>query len=274
MKRKIRLIASLFLVMITLFALFAPLVTPFSYEEQNIEQQLLQPNSTHWMGTDLLGRDLYSRIIYGSRLSLAVGAMTTLFALFIGTIAGVLSGYFGGKLDQVIMRVTDFFYTFPMILTAILFTLLFGRGLIGLFLAIGFSSWITQARLVRGQILQIKQLSYIEAAHALGQSEWNIVFKHVLPQLRGTIVIALAFQIPTNILTESFLSFMGLGLSPPFASWGTLAHEGYQAMLTYPHLIIFPGLALFLAMLSLQILADALRDSYDPKKNLEKSFLQ
>lgn len=247
------------------FAILAPWVTTQSYEVQEIQDRLLAPSWKHWMGTDLLGRDLYSRVVYGARMSLAVGIATAVFSLVLGTLTGAVAGYLGGRVDSFLMRIVDAFYIFPMLLTAILLMLVLGRGFTGIWIAIGLTSWVTQARLIRGLVLQSKDLPYVESARAIGLSTPTILLRHLLPNLWGPIIVSLTFQIPTNILAESFLSFLGLGLQPPYASWGTLANEGFRAMQTHPHLIIFPGGALFLTMLAFNFLGDGLRDLLDPR---------
>jgi len=259
-------VASLaFLALIALLAILAPWITRFSYDEQNIADRLSGPTAIHWMGTDALGRDLFSRILYGARMSLAVGVCTAAFALLLGTLTGAIAGYKGGWVDQLLMRLVDLFYIFPSLLLAILLMLLVGRGFTGIFLALGMTAWVTQARLVRGQVLQARELSYVEAARALGIKGPRIVFRHILPNLWGPIIVSLTVQIPTNIMAESFLSFIGLGLQPPMSSWGTLANEGFRAMQSFPHLIIFPGSVLFLTMLAFNYLGDGLRDGLDPR---------
>jgi oligopeptide transport system permease protein len=212
------------------------------------------------MGTDTLGRDLYSRILYGARMSLSVGIVTALFALTLGTFLGAIAGYFGRWIDALLMRIVDIFYIFPSLLLAILLTLLLGRGFTGIFLALGIAAWTTQARLVRAQFLQAKELPYVESAISMGVSTPAIIFKHILPNLWGPIIVSLTVQIPQAIMAESFLSFIGLGLQPPFSSWGTLANEGFRAMKSYPHLILFPGSVLFITMVAFNYLGDGLRD--------------
>ena len=218
--------------------------------------------------TDVLGRDLFSRILFGARLSLAVGFCTAIFALVLGTITGAVAGYFGGKWDRVLMGIVDVFFIFPMLLLAILLTLLLGRGFFGIFLAIGMTTWVTQARLVRALVLQARELPYVEAGRAIGLTHFEVIFKHIVPNLLGPMIVSLTFQIPNNILTESFLSFVGLGLQPPYSSWGTLANEGFRGIQSYPHLMIFPGLALFITMIAFHFLGDSLRDILDPKSSI------
>ncbi len=254
----------IFLVIVTLAAVAAPLITTHSYDAQNIFEKLELPSKTYWFGSDSLGRDLYARVIYGARMSLAVGVLTALLALTVGTILGAWAGYKGGWVDRIIMNVVDVFYIFPSILIAILLTLFLGRGFFGILLALGLTSWVTQARLVRNQVLQQKSLTYVEGARAMGVTGFGIVLRHILPNIFGPMIVSLTFQIPTNIMSESFLSFIGLGLEPPYSSWGTLANEGFRAMRSYPHLIFFPGGILFFTLLSFNYLGDGLRDLLDP----------
>lgn len=251
-----------------LIALFAPFIAPFSYDAVSVGPNLSPPIPHFIMGTDVLGRDLYSRILYGSRLSLAVGVFTALFSLLLGSLTGAIAGFYGGKWDRAIMIIVDIFYIFPMLLLAILFTLLLGRGFVGIFLAIGMTTWVSQARLVRALVLQARDLPYVETGRALGLSNFTILLKHILPNLLGTMIVALTFQIPNNILTESFLSFVGLGLQPPYSSWGTLANEGVRGIQSYPHLMLFPSLALFITLLAFHFLGDSLRDILDPKSSI------
>lgn len=264
-RHRVAVISLAFLLLISFLALFAPWIAPYSFDEQNMLARLQTPSAEHWMGTDLFGRDLYSRIIYGARLSLAVGVLTALFALILGTITGALAGYFGGWIDHMLMRLVEVFYIFPSILLAILLMLMFGQGLLGIVLALGLVAWVNQARLVRGQVLQAREMNYVEAARAMGVKTPWVIARHILPNLWGPIIVSLTFQIPSNIMAESFLSFIGLGLQPPYSSWGTLASEGFNAMRARPHLIIFPGFILFFTMLAFNYLGDGLRDVLDPK---------
>lgn len=268
-------VASLvFLLLISGLAVFAPYVAPYAYDAQDIASKLEGPSRLHWMGTDSLGRDLFSRVIYGARVSLQVGILTALFALILGTATGAVAGYRGGWIDHLLMRVVDLFYIFPSLLLAILLMVALGAGAagieggdgtLGIVLALGLVAWVTQARLVRGQVLQARELTYVESARAIGARGTWILFRHILPNLIGPIIVSVTFQIPTNILAESFLSFIGLGIQPPQSSWGTLANEGFRAMRSYPHLILFPGAVLFLTMLAFNYLGDGLRDVLDPK---------
>ncbi len=257
--KKMRFVVSLvFLALISVMSAAAPWVTQHSFDEQNISRRLEAPSRDYWMGTDILGRDLYSRVVYGARASLAVGICTTIAALLLGTLTGATAGYFGGRIDRLLMRVVDLFYLFPSLLLAILIMILLGRGLTGILIAISLTAWVTQARLVRGQVLQARELAYVESARAMGIGSARIIFRHLLPNLWGPIIVSLTLQIPNNIMAESFLSFLGLGLRPPLSSWGTLAAEGLRSMRYDPYLMIFPGGILFLTALAFNYLGDGL----------------
>lgn len=244
---------------------------PYSFD-QTSSDFLAGPSRQHLMGTDELGRDLLSRIVYGARLSIAIGLTTAAAAFLIGTSYGAVSGYFGGKVDTLLMRGVDIAYSLPDLLVMILIGVLLGRGTVGILIALGLVSWMGTARLVRAQFLQLKNEEFIEAARAQGQSGLNIVFKHLLPNAIGPIIVALTFTVPSAILSESTLSFIGLGLSPPACSWGTLASDGWRSLRAHPHLIFFPSLFIFMTVLSFNFLGDGLRDALDPRTRLGKKI--
>ena len=274
-KNKAAVISAYFILFICLLGIFAQWIAPYSFEEQFMDKILVKPSGTHWLGTDSLGRDLLSRIIYGSRVSMAVGILTALISLVIGAVYGAVSGWMGGRVDSAMMRVVDILYSIPTLVLLILVKVIFDsvdlfddpelKAITGILLALSLVGWVTLARVVRGQVLQVKAMTYVEAASALGASSISIVLKHIFPNILGPIVVLLTFQIPSNILFESFLSFIGLGLQPPFSSWGVLASSGWQTLRSYPHLIIFPSLILFLTMLAFNFLGDGLRDAFDPQ---------
>ena len=272
LKNKRLILSVLVLIILCTLAIGAPLFAPYAYDAVSVGPNLSPPIKGFPMGTDVLGRDLFSRVLFGARLSLAVGFCTALFSLVLGTATGAIAGYFGGKWDRVITGIIDVFYIFPMLLFAILLTLLVGRGFFGIFLSIGMTTWVSQARLVRALVLQAREMPYVEAGLAMGLNHFQVLFKHILPNLWGPMIVSLTFQIPNNILTESFLSFVGLGLQPPYSSWGTLANEGFRGIQSYPHLMIFPGLALFITMMAFHFLGDALRDLLDPKSAVGSSI--
>jgi oligopeptide transport system permease protein len=263
-----------FIVIICLIAIFAPWIAPYSFETQDIERVLMSPDYRNWLGTDSLGRDLLSRIIYGARMSMAVGILTAVFSLLIGGVYGAVAGWLGGWVDSIMMRVIDILYAIPSLVLLIMVGVIFNsvnlfenpelKALTGIFLALSVVGWVSLARLVRGQVLQVREMLYVEGARALGATGWRIVLRHIFPNILGPIIVMLTFQIPSNILFESFLSFIGLGLQPPYSSWGVLANDGWKAK-SYPHLIVFPGAALFFTMLAFNLLGDGLRDAFDPK---------
>ena len=263
-------ISSGFLFIIFLVSLLAPWVAPYSYQEQDTLNILVFPGIDHFLGTDRLGRDLLSRMIYGARVSLFVGVFSTLIALVIGTVYGTISAYVGGKTDNLMMRVVDVVFALPDLLMIILITVLMGRGVVGVFIALTMVSWVTIARLVRGEVLRIKEYPFILAAKALGASHFRIMLREIFPNILGILVVTLSFRIPVAILAESTLSFIGLGIAPPASSWGTLASDGWTAIKFYPHLILFPSLAIFFTILSFNFLGEGLREYLDPRAQIDK----
>ena len=254
-----------FLLIVSGIAVLAPWVAPYSYETQDTLRTLAFPSLEHWMGTDRLGRDLLSRMIYGARVSLFIGVFTTLFALLIGTVYGAISAYVGGRTDNLMMRLVDVVFALPDLLMIILITVLMGRGVAGVFIALTLVSWVTVARLVRGEVLRIKEFPYVQAARALGASPTRILVREIFPNILNILVVTMSFRVPVAILAESTLSFIGLGIAPPFSSWGSLANDGWTAIKFYPHLILFPSLAIFLTILSFNFLGDGLREVLDPR---------
>jgi oligopeptide transport system permease protein len=256
------------LLLLSLLSWLAVPLTPYSFD-QTSASVLSRPSAAHLMGTDELGRDLLTRVIYGARLSIAIGVFTAGVAFFVGTIYGSIAGFCGGKVDSILMRGIDIAYSLPdllvMILIGVALPAAIGRSTFGILLALGMVSWMGTARLVRAQLLQLQHEEFIEAARALGQGTVNIVLKHLLPNAIGPIIVALTFTVPSAILSESTLSFIGLGLSPPACSWGTLANDGWRALRSHPHLLLFPSAFIFVTVLSFNILGDGLRDALDPR---------
>jgi len=248
----------------------APWIAPYSIGGLEAKQLLETPSWSHWMGTDGLGRDLFTRILYGARVSITVGLGTAVIALVIGTSYGLVAGFRGGNWDHLMMRVVDIFYGLPEMLIFILLSLLFGRNIGGLLIALGLVSWVRFARIARGQVLQAKEFLFVESANALGASRRRVLLRHILPNILGPIIVTLTFSIPSAILAESTLSFIGIGINDPYSpwgtSWGTLAQDGYRAMRSYPHVIAFPAAAIFLTILSFNVLGNGLRDLLDPKQ--------
>ncbi|MBT7950351.1 MAG: ABC transporter permease [Gammaproteobacteria bacterium] len=248
-----------------IIALLTPWITPYSYFEQDLDLGATAPSAAHWLGTDTLGRDLLTRIMYGSRISLMVGFLATAVALSIGVLWGTVSGYFGGRVDAFMMRTVDILYALPFTIFIILLMVVFGRNILLLFMAIGAVEWLTMARIVRGQVLSIRQQEYIDAAITMGLPKRQIMLRHVIPNTLGTIIIYVTLTIPNVILLESFLSFLGLGVQPPQSSWGLLISYGVETMEEYPWLLIFPAVVLSVTLFSLNFLGDGLRDALDPK---------
>jgi len=264
------LILSLALVVIVAVgAALAPWLSPYAAGGLQESRLLESPSLAHWMGTDGLGRDLFTRILYGARVSMSVGLGTGLIALIIGTAYGLISGFKGGSVDRFMMRVVDIFYGLPDMLIFILLSLLFGRNIGGLLVALGLVAWVRFARIARGQVLQAKEFLFVEGARAIGASKGRIVLRHILPNIMGPIIVTLTYSIPAAILAESTVSFIGLGINDPYSdwgtSWGTLAQDGWRAMRAYPHVIFFPAAAIFLTILAFNTLGNVLRDRFDPK---------
>ncbi len=274
-RNKASMFSFFFIVMVCLVAIFAKYLAPYSFETQHIDNLLESPSSRFWLGTDSLGRDVFSRIIYGARMSMAVGIFTAMISMVIGTIYGCISGWAGGRVDSIMMRAVDILISIPSLVLLVLVKVIFDsvnffedpelRALTGMLLALSVVGWVTLARVVRGQVLQVKELTFIEAAKALGSPGYMILLRHVFPNILGPIIVLLTFQIPSNILIESFLSFIGLGLQPPYSSWGVLASDGWRSMRSFPHLILYPSIALGFTMLAFNLFGDGLRDAFDPK---------
>ena len=244
-------------------SILTPWITPYSYSGQDLELGPSSPSAQHWLGSDLFGRDLLTRILYGSRISLAVGLIATAVALLIGVSWGALAGYSGGRVDALMMRFVDVLYALPFTIFIILLMVVFGRNIFLLFLAIGAVEWLTMARIVRGQVLLVKQQDFVEAAVSLGLSRFQIISKHVIPNVMGPVIVYATLTVPNVILLESFLSFLGLGIQPPQSSWGLLISYGVETMEEYPWLLIFPATVLSLTLFSLNFLGDGLRDAFD-----------
>jgi oligopeptide transport system permease protein len=248
----------------------APWIAPYTAGGLEAKRLLEPPSSSHWMGTDGLGRDLLTRVLFGARVSITVGVGTAALALIVGTTYGLLAGFKGGRWDQFLMRVVDVFYSLPDMLIFILLSLLFGRNITGLLVALGLVTWVRFARIARGQVLQAKEMTYVEGAAALGAPRGRILLRHILPNITGPIIVTLTFSIPSAILAESTLSFIGIGINDPYSpwgtSWGTLAQDGYRAMRSYPHVIAFPAAAIFITILAFNVLGNSLRDWLDPRQ--------
>ena len=262
---KAALAGGIILLILIFLAIFAPWIAPHSYAYQNLDLGAQPPSSDFLLGTDTLGRDLFSRILYGARVSLLVGFVATGVALVIGVSWGIIAGYFGGRVDSAMMRIVDILYGLPFIIFIILLMVIFGRNIWLLFGAIGAVEWLTMARIVRGQVLTIKNQEYVLAAQAMGVSNIQMFRKHIFPNILGPIAVYATLTIPQVMLLEAFLSFLGLGIQPPMSSWGTLIRYGVESMEEYSWLLIYPGLTFTITLFALNFFGDGLRDALDPK---------
>jgi len=264
------------LAVITLLAIFAPLFSHYAYDAIDYDLVTCAPSwwpmdapcsagGTHWFGTDAVGRDLFVRVLYGARVSLAVGVVATLVSLVIGVLYGATAGYLGGRVDALMMRAVDILYSLPFIFFVIILMVMFDRNFILLFVAIGAVVWLTMARIVRGQTLSAKEKEYIEAARAAGVSPLGIITRHIIPNVVGPVVVYVTLTVPDVILTESFLSFLGLGIQEPLTSWGVLISDGANTMESAPWLLVFPALVMAVTLFCFNFIGDGLRDALDPK---------
>mgnify|MGYP001650725783 FL=1 len=264
-KNKMALLGLIIIVCLIVVAIFGPIFSSHTYDEQNLMMINSSPSWEHWFGTDNLGRDIFIRVLYGARISLAIGIVASLLNLFIGVIYGGIAGFFGGKIDRIMMNIVDILYSVPTLLYVILLMVILKPGLINIFIALGIGYWLQMARIVRGQILSMKEQEFILAARTIGVSKKRILFRHLLPNAMGAIIVTMTLAIPDAIFTEAFLSFIGLGVSAPMASWGVLASEGVNNLRAYPFQLFFPAVAISVTMLAFNFLGDGLRDVLDPK---------
>lgn len=283
-KNTVAMISLIIILIILLAAIFGPLLSPYEYSDQIRGSESLAPSLAHPMGTDSLGRDMFTRVLYGARISLSVGFVACLINLTIGVLYGGIAGYIGGRVDNIMMRIVDIIYSIPTMLYVILLSVVFresfselfnlevfswlkaaGSGLISIYLAIGLSYWVVMARIVRGQILSLKEQEYITAAKTLGASGVRILLRHLLPNCIGPIIVTTMLLIPDAIFTESFLSFIGLGVDAPVPSWGGLASDALSGFRSYFYLLLFPSLAISITILTFNLFGDGLRDALDPR---------
>jgi oligopeptide transport system permease protein len=264
-KNKMAVVSAIILVLIILGAFVGPQLSKQSYETQDLRLGATAPSAAHWLGTDTLGRDLLVRILYGGQISISVGLCATAVALTIGVLYGTVSGFLGGKVDAFMMRIVDIIFALPFTVFVILLMVFFGRKFVLLFAAIGAVQWLTMARIVRGQVQSLRHQEFIEAAEALGLSKLRIIFRHMIPNALGPIIVYATLTVPSVMLLEAFLSFLGLGVQPPMSSWGVLIKEGADSMEEFPWLLIYPGLFLAVTLFSLNFLGDGLRDALDPR---------
>jgi oligopeptide transport system permease protein len=287
LKNKMSVLGGIIILVLLTLAIFAPYIAPYHYAEGSLLDNYAKPGAKYLLGADFMGRDLLSRIIYGTRISLSVGIVGALTAFIIGVFYGVVSGYYGGKVDDIMMRFVDIMYGFPTLLLIILLMVLFKStfaiatpgtfagylnvvdrafgGLFFIFIGIGVTAWLGMARIARGMALSLREKEFVEAARATGNGNLQIILKHVLPNLIGPCIVTVTLAMPGYITFEAFLSFIGLGVNPPTPSWGMMISEGYKAIRSYPHLAIYPGLALAITMMAFNFLGDGLRDALDPR---------
>ena len=264
-KNYLALLGLAVLVLLVVISLLTPWIAPYSYSAQNLDIGATAPSLQHWLGTDVFGRDMLTRIMYGGRVSLMVGFVATGVALVIGILWGAVAGFYGGRIDALMMRIVDILYALPFMIFIVLLMVVFGRNILLLFLAIGAVEWLTMARIVRGQVMSLRHQEFVEAANSLGLSQWTIIRRHIIPNTVGPVIVYTTLTIPSVMLLEAFLSFLGLGIQPPESSWGLLISYGVETMEEYPWLLIFPGIALSLTLFALNFLGDGLRDALDPR---------
>jgi len=262
-KNRLAVTSAVILLFITVACLLVSVLSPYGYEDQNLLLGATGPSAEHWLGTDGFGRDSLTRILYGGRVSLAVGLIATSVALVIGILWGAIAGYAGGRVDAVMMRIVDILYALPFMIFVVLLMVVFGRNLLLMFLAIGAVEWLTMARIVRGQVQSLKKQEFVEAAVSLGLSKWSIIRKHLIPNALGPVIVYTTLTIPGVMLLEAFLSFLGLGVQPPQSSWGVLISNGVESMEEYPWLLVYPGLVFSITLFALNFLGDGLRDALD-----------
>jgi oligopeptide transport system permease protein len=264
-KNRMALFGFAVLLVLCVVSLLTPWIAPYSYEEQDLMLGATPPSAAHWLGTDIFGRDMLTRIMYGGRVSLMVGFIATAVALVIGILWGSIAGFIGGRVDAVMMRIVDIMYALPFMIFIVLLMVVFGRNILLLFVAIGAVEWLTMARIVRSQVMALRKQEFIEAAYSMGLSRWAIIRRHIIPNTLGPVIVYTTLTIPSVMLLEAFLSFLGLGIQPPQSSWGLLINYGVETMEEYPWLLIFPGITLSLTLFALNFLGDGLRDALDPR---------
>lgn len=262
-KNRLAVCGLIVLLIMVMTALLTPWIAPYAFDAQNLDLGATPPSAAHWLGTDIFGRDMLTQIMFGGRISLAVGFIATTVALLIGVTWGAIAGYLGGRVDAVMMRLVDILYALPFMIFIVLLMVVFGRNMLLLFLAIGAVEWLTMARIMRGQVQSLRQQEFVEAAISLGLPTSTIIRRHLVPNALGPIIVYTTLTIPGVMLLEAFLSFLGLGVQPPQTSWGLLISYGAETMEEYPWLLIYPGLTLTVTLFSLNFLGDGLRDALD-----------
>ena len=263
-QNKLAAFSAVLILLMILIAVFAPVAAPYDHLKQSLGDRLQPPSTAHWLGTDELGRDVLSRIIFGARISLTIGLVPTLISMSIGTILGMCAGFYGGKADFIIMRLADVMLAFPSLLLAMVVMYTMGGGLINIFIALSLVNWASTARVVRAQTLSLKEKEYVEAARSIGVKRWRIMFRHILPNCLPSLIVLFTLNIPSAILSEASLSFLGVGAQPPSASWGLRVVRGKKYLFSEPWLSIAPSAAIMIVTLAFNFLGDGLRDVLDP----------
>lgn len=264
-KDKLAMIGLCIVIFITLIAILAPVLTPYDYATQDLYNQNQLPSAEHYFGTDQFGRDVFTRVLYGARISMTVAYVSTVTTLVIGALYGGISGFIGGKVDLFMMRIVEILSGIPSMLYLILFMVKLGPGLHTIILSMSITGWLGMARMVRAQVIGLKNMEYVLAVRTLGVSETKILLRHLIPNSLGVIIVNLTLAVPSAIFNEAFLSFLGLGVSAPTASWGVLANEALSLYMLYPHQLLFPCLAICITIMAFNFLGDGLRDALDPK---------
>jgi len=262
---KLSLFGGIYILLLIVLAIFTPLIAPYDYAYQDLNLGPSGPSPEHLLGTDTLGRDLLTRMMYGSRISLMVGFLATMVALVIGVLWGTIAGFAGGRTDAIMMRIVDVLYGIPFIILIILLMVIFGRNLVLLFMAIGAVEWLTMSRIVRSQVMSLSQQEFVLSAEAMGVSKKDIISRHLIPNAIGPVIVYATLTVPQIMLLEAFLSFLGLGVQAPMSSWGLLIRDGAVSMEEYWWLLIFPSIAFSLTLFSLNFIGDGLRDALDPR---------
>ena len=265
-KNPAAIVALIILIVLMILAIFGPYIGQWNYRDQNLMMTTKKPGiGGHWLGTDGLGRDMWARLWMGARISLSIGIIAATIELIVGTIYGGISGYSGGTVDNLMMRFVDVLMVLPELVLVIILSMIFGRSFITMVAAISVLHWLPMARIVRGQILQIKEQEFVLAARTLGANPSRLIMKHLIPNVIGPIIVRTTFSIPSAIFFEAFLSYIGLGIPQPLASWGSLSADGQKQLIAYPYLLFYPALSISIAMLSFNMLGDGLRDALDPR---------
>lgn len=264
-QNKLAMVGLGIILLLIIMAIVGPSINNYTYEQQHLTLKNLPPSAEFWFGTDNFGRDLFTRTWYGARISLFIGITAALIDLIIGVIWGGVAGFYGGKVDEVMMRFCDILYGLPYMLVVVLLMVVLGQGIFTIIIAMTITGWVGMARIVRGEVLRLKEQEYVLASRAIGANSLRMLFKHLIPNAVGPILVTLTLTIPTAIFTEAFLSFLGLGVQAPIASWGTMTNDGLDSLRYYPWLLFFPALFISMTMLAFNVLGDGLRDALDPR---------